>query len=276
MTLEHEPAGYCPHCGYRIDPGRCPECGVEVARPVSRSPRSRSHRIMRVGIVILACAVVVTGGRYAAPWLMREYWPTGQLCSLAAGQGNWAQWARAVLRYRLNERMLQEQAAYQAREKAISAKLESLGVEPGQPGAAALPEWAGRYMVIGGSSTETLSLCPGAGFVYSWVTSQRGEYFNHGTIESVTGDSIRLVPAITLQLPHELRMYEEYVRVRWGDWRLLIPLEEMPAFCDAVRNAAPATPYFYLASHPHDDPPKEPLPCVPARWQQCLAPAATP
>jgi hypothetical protein len=27
----YKPAGYCPHCGYAIDPGVCPECGKNVA-----------------------------------------------------------------------------------------------------------------------------------------------------------------------------------------------------------------------------------------------------
>ena len=43
----HEPAGFCPYCDYATDPGRCTECGREIAEnDLCISPRRR--RIKRV------------------------------------------------------------------------------------------------------------------------------------------------------------------------------------------------------------------------------------
>ncbi len=48
-----EPAGYCPHCGYRINPGRCSECGRDVsARRLRRRPLSR-RRKWHIGLGLL-------------------------------------------------------------------------------------------------------------------------------------------------------------------------------------------------------------------------------
>ena len=62
----YKPAGYCPHCGYAIDPGVCPECGKNVAADELDSVpywvrRRRKTRRTVLALVILSLAI---GGWY--------------------------------------------------------------------------------------------------------------------------------------------------------------------------------------------------------------------
>lgn len=62
-----QPAGYCPHCGYRMDPGKCPECGrivpVEELAKFDPIPRRRCLRVTTAAITALVCLV-------ATVWIM--------------------------------------------------------------------------------------------------------------------------------------------------------------------------------------------------------------
>lgn len=77
----YQPAGYCPKCGYAMDPGQCPECGREVSPRalLSIHPTKRFWRRVRWGgsIVIIA-AIGLVGYRYyhVAPW---ESWLPNRL-----------------------------------------------------------------------------------------------------------------------------------------------------------------------------------------------------
>lgn len=205
---------------------------------------------------------------------MREYWPTGHLCSLAMDQGKRADWAQGVLRYRLNKRMTQESAAFQAREAAIDVELEALGVEPKGWGTVDEPAWAGQYGWLGASIGESLSLAPNTGFAFFASSGALGSYENHGVIAEVTSECIRLIATIDLRLPHEQRMSAEYVPVRWGAWRFMIAVDDMVRFCNEVRDDAEAAPYVagFLNNRAYENPPSDPFPHVPARWQPYLIP----
>ena len=57
MTNPH-PDGFCPKCGYAMDPGTCPECGLRVYRsdlaaipPNLQRIRTR-RRVIRFGVVL--------------------------------------------------------------------------------------------------------------------------------------------------------------------------------------------------------------------------------
>jgi hypothetical protein len=72
-TTSAEPAGYCPHCGYRINPGRCPECGklVEPQRLATLPPQLRLRRTMRrlrIPAVLLLLFVGLYGVYRYANW----------------------------------------------------------------------------------------------------------------------------------------------------------------------------------------------------------------
>jgi len=66
MAEDHQqPAGFCPHCQYPINPGVCPECGTDVSPDalVQSLASVRRHRAVRYGIMaaplLLVCAIVV-------------------------------------------------------------------------------------------------------------------------------------------------------------------------------------------------------------------------
>ena len=61
------PAGFCPHCGYPIDGGRCPECGREVPAEQLDTVAGRTRRRRRNRwITLVSIVTVVLGGGSAA------------------------------------------------------------------------------------------------------------------------------------------------------------------------------------------------------------------
>lgn len=85
----YKPAGYCPHCGYAIDPGVCPECGKNVAVgeldavPYWITRRRMVKRAAGIAIVV----GLLLGGVYLHRnpfWL--PYVPTGVLLALQGGE----------------------------------------------------------------------------------------------------------------------------------------------------------------------------------------------
>ena len=44
----YQPKGYCPKCGYAIDPGRCTECGTQVSpKQLAKSPNARRNKLYK-------------------------------------------------------------------------------------------------------------------------------------------------------------------------------------------------------------------------------------
>jgi len=62
----YQPAGYCPHCGYAIDPGVCPECGKAiVADELDRLPHQVTRRRMiKRTVAVLVILSLAAGGWY--------------------------------------------------------------------------------------------------------------------------------------------------------------------------------------------------------------------
>ncbi len=59
----YQPKGYCPGCGYQIDPGRCSECGLEVSGEQLRGfPPTRSTVLILICVGRLAAFSVVHFG----------------------------------------------------------------------------------------------------------------------------------------------------------------------------------------------------------------------
>lgn len=108
--MTYKPKGNCPHCGYGIDPGICPECGKAVSAEeldVVAARRQHQHRI-RIMARWSALLIIVIGGYYYvrdidfaakvptnwllkwhAPWTSKEVWSRfchGKLSATDAGR----------------------------------------------------------------------------------------------------------------------------------------------------------------------------------------------
>jgi hypothetical protein len=62
----YQPQGYCPGCGYAVDPGTCPECGGVVSEVSLRKFPPHvvvRRRLRRIGLVLLLLGLIL-GGRY--------------------------------------------------------------------------------------------------------------------------------------------------------------------------------------------------------------------
>jgi len=60
----YKPAGYCPHCGYAIDPGVCPECGKTVSpAEMDKKPHqfARRRAVKRAGVAVVVLSLIVGG-----------------------------------------------------------------------------------------------------------------------------------------------------------------------------------------------------------------------
>ncbi len=66
------PAGFCPGCGYPMNPGQCPECGRVSSRGALRRTAGRSHRLpVRAAATAGICAVLLLAlllAYFYAPW----------------------------------------------------------------------------------------------------------------------------------------------------------------------------------------------------------------
>ncbi len=87
-TPGQPPRGFCPHCHYPIDPGICPECGVDVPEGslLFTLPESRSVRIRRWSVRAVLLGLLIGGSYYSyhnVNWY--GYFPTSWLLKL---QGN--------------------------------------------------------------------------------------------------------------------------------------------------------------------------------------------
>ena len=85
----YQPTGYCPKCGYAMDPGVCPECGSTIsAQRLSRIPprQRRRQRMRRVSLIVYLIALVYGGYRFyeVAPW---PGWLPNRLLSLLGNRG---------------------------------------------------------------------------------------------------------------------------------------------------------------------------------------------
>lgn len=77
-----KPAGFCPYCDYRIDPGLCPECGRMVDTDRLRAtPRPLRRRIWLRRIALLAIGVgILIGSRWIYVSRIWQSWvPTSYL-----------------------------------------------------------------------------------------------------------------------------------------------------------------------------------------------------
>ncbi len=94
LDRNYKPNGFCPKCGYAIDPGICPECGSDVPAEKLRSSNSPVHYreyIKRICSVLLFAAAVY--GITLIPYVRLV--PTVWLIDWSAQHG--ANWVRMEL-----------------------------------------------------------------------------------------------------------------------------------------------------------------------------------
>jgi hypothetical protein len=248
MPDQYEPAGYCPSCGYRVDPGRCPECGTEVRRPRKRSPQvTRRRWALGILIVVALAAGAGTIYHYRVPLAVR-YWPAWHITQLSNKPGWLARWACEVYSCQLMERLNAEEAAYQQREIAIRAELETLGAH----------DWAGEYLTHGGNGGSSLLLAPASGFVFRSDSCESYE-LNHGDIVQVDSDAIILRPAIDPDA-YGIGPSQNLIRAIWRGRKFLIQQTELERFLNDVNSRDPGAPAWYMCRNgdPTQDEPKWP------------------
>jgi hypothetical protein len=140
----------------------------------------------------------------------------------------------------------------------------------------AADEWAGEYG-SGGSEVgfTTLRLAPESGFVlvYVYTCLPSVRWLNYGRVVAKP-HVIELVPSLSL---HDLWRSERPVRflkVKWGEWRYLIPEKQIGSFCDYVAGLgafngeaeSDLVGSFFVKRGDHADPADE-LPVVPPGYE---------
>lgn len=257
MPPAYQPAGYCPACGYRIDPGVCPECGRSVPRPARRPPATLRRRVV-LGALVLGIGV---GGWLAyrnADALAARLIPARYTRTLADSDGWLGRWADTINWMQRNSRFESEQPAFERRRHAIRAELAGLGRH----------EWAGEYSTGPDYTGSKFILAPDSGFVYSaWGCTHRS--LNHGEIVAVTPDSIVLRPEIS---PEDYATGPDRVlyRVTWRGKRLLVERGWMVEFLNLWNMRESATSNRFPCRggdpvQPHSDPPE-----MPVQFARCL------
>lgn len=241
----YQPAGYCPKCGYRVDPGRCSECGREVKRPWRIRPRVwRRWRWLMVGALLIGLGVFVW--QYGAG-LAARYAPSAVLVWVWEGDRGGADWAAAVLRSRVSASYTANGRDGQHIELEFRNKIRPMERH----------DWAGDY----GQPMWWLLGCRGLQLSESevlWLCSSMIESpaLMRGWVHSFDGQRLRLeLPADRAALRWHRRERNrqwldcELVLIRWGDWRYLVAPEELLDFCNDV-NAGEPLPEYHLTRKP--------------------------
>ncbi|HEY2347350.1 MAG TPA: hypothetical protein VGH80_15980 [Xanthomonadaceae bacterium] len=107
-----------------------------------------------------------------------------------------------------------------------------------ESGASSAPPWAGRYSMGDGLTNNAVYLAPKSGVVATWSSDTLAFDAEAGTVEMRPDGSLHLA----FDHPREpVLLYTDFVPVRWGAYRYLIAVEEMPAFLhDINRNEVPS------------------------------------
>lgn len=213
----HKPTGFCPGCGYAIDPGRCPECGREVCRPLKRPPRSLAWRCIRWTLVLGLVAIALSQGPYyVLYYLMPREW-------LVAQAVRFGPFSRSSLQVIRDQRLLALQTE-RAILNLVEAELRALDRH----------DWAGEYRVPDSvnrfkdiqltTGTGLLILTPGGR--YFWSDSDCigcSQLLDWGQVDSLTDDRIRLVSDYPFPKIGAARKLEFVRHRRNGAHYLLLP-----------------------------------------------------
>jgi len=244
--IAYQPAGYCPHCGYQVDAGRCSECGRVVTRPLRVPPGVLRRRlVIRVALGLALVGLLVTGYVYRADLAVR-FVPTRLVDSLRGRDSATQRWWFMIFDEQLRLAMEAEEPAHAARKVAIEAELATLRSH----------EWAGRYE----SSDSRMSLAPGAGYSYVWGSCESFGSF-HGEVEFATPDvlTLRCVPALREFRSERLRL----LRVPWQGHHYLISPSRVAHFANCINSRNDGAPRWFLHRRGDRTTPEPKLPQLP-------------
>jgi hypothetical protein len=238
-TSAHTPAGYCPHCCYRIDPGTCPECGRDVPEPAPAPTRRYIRRALPWLTLLVAAALLYSYGPYYAFYylLARE-----SLVEKSRMPGQFTSLAWRVMRAQRRGTLFAERAQLFA----IESELQSVTGH----------DWAGEYSM---PETETRigRAMPRMGNGLLLLTPSRRWYWaeaectgcsninDWGRITRVTRDRIYLRSDFPYPVIGPARTVE-YVRIRWNGRHYLLTPESADTLApDAASDAAAAERHGY-------------------------------
>lgn len=136
-TKLYTPAGYCPRCGYAVDPGACPECGAHAKRPRRQKPGGWKRRALVAAIVV---TVLGPATWHWGPTALARVLPASILTELSYS------WAHDEFTRR-----------FAARQRAIERELAR---------AADPPAWAGIYTSPHSLPSTELLLAEHGGFTH--------------------------------------------------------------------------------------------------------------
>jgi hypothetical protein len=167
-----------------------------------------------------------------------------------------------------------EEVRLRARRERIRAEIEQLGEH----------DWAGTYSCGDGLGMNvSLEIAPKAGAVYTWYGCLGLYDLNHGDVTEVSDGRVRLDlvidPALNnhwfqTALPRRY-MSDEWILVRWGKERYMVPSSQMIPFCNDVSRGGWGGEFprrgagLGIGSKRFDAPP-EGLPEVPAEYRPFL------
>lgn len=246
MNATYAPAGYCPSCGYRMDPGACPECGRVATRVRPTHPRVRRRRLLLglAGFVVLGLTVLLAGRplaeRCTPNWLLRRIvgaradWP-----SYDPDLSTVQEWSGKLLRRRLSAAVSLEQTAGRERLDRIQAELRS----------SSLPAWAGEYVTLPmGGLCFRLYLSPKSGYVLQDPDGLACgcRILAHGDIVRWNEDYIDLASAVDVDLNPSV-IPARFLIARWEHARCLIPDAHAAQFARDC-NAGRWSPFTWYAN----------------------------
>lgn len=261
----YEPAGWCPKCGYRMEPGVCPECGTVVDRPLRRDPRVTRRRWYQRAVLFIACVGVAGLGWWNRDELAIRFWPTGHLIHLwENAQGEWRDWSTDILSARSSRLAASEFPGIESRTRLLEREIAGIQNH----------DWAGRYGRC--NSPPWLVLAPNGEFGFEnevlgcFSTGPPTFFRNMGRIVEVTPERIRLEPRYDTRLGY-FDCPVEFARVHWRGRHLLIPEDEMLYFCNQINSGQLMNAMSWaFGRYGEAGTRTSDLPKVPARFRECL------
>jgi hypothetical protein len=116
----------------------------------------------------------------------------------------------------------------------VRSRWETINIESGN----SEQEWAGSYRSFDGPTVTThLAWSPSSGFIVWWENCSRPwlARVNYGRVE-LTNGSLRIIPELSGDRSGSFPIAGEYIPVKWGEQRFLIPPDKMINFVHAANS----------------------------------------
>lgn len=151
----------------------------------------------------------------------------------------------------------------------VRSKWEAIKLE-----ASSLPndEWAGSYRSLGGSTISThFAWSPASGFMVWWDNCSRPwtARVNYGNAVFTNG-TLKLTPKLSESSPSAYPITPEFIPVRWGEQRFLIPSDKMVNFAYAVHSTSVQEVESFLMKIEDYEKDRKGLPNVPQAYEKYL------